>query len=191
MMLLNIVYQDVKKMIKNLQISVKMLIHYNKLKWGRVYTMDRLETDIFCFFCKTPCRAYYHDQLTYPQGLDHYRYYLCEDAYQDVSKPRSIILIYHLIQTQLCSDLKPMILIMMCDHVISCIEKQKKAENDRDDYLNYDFENLSLKQLQQLTIKRKLVAYKCRTRNDYINVLRNDVQWKSYEWRWHKNDPSK
>ena len=65
-----------------------------------------------------------------------------------------------------------------------CVLSKEKLIEKRNQYLNVNFNTLTLKQLQQLTVERLPHKYKkSRQKSYFINLLNNDKNVKMREWK--------
>ena len=148
--------------------------------------LQQLNSYYPCKFCRRHEKCYYDEELfhEYSSGIFKYRYYICQELYEQVKTFKDkILLIYLLLSKNLNFDLKNIIctIIYHLDVKISCVVSKEKEISRRLAYLNYSFNNFTLNQLKVLVVKRNLTV-KSNKKQTHITVLQNDLHQKKQLW---------
>lgn len=144
--------------------------------------MKPLKSTMYCHFCKRHFQCFYNKQIKY----NNYKYYICPELHDELMKlPEKMMLIYH-ITINLNYDMKNVIFSYICaiPTIAPCIITRQKIVNERNKYLNYNFNTLTIKQLKALMIQRKLKVVNNQRKTHYINELTQDVLTKAHLWKY-------
>jgi hypothetical protein len=147
--------------------------------------MKQLKATVPCYFCKRYFTCYYSNELCYQGYVDKYRYYVCHDLHEDlIGLPEKMTLIHH-ITINLNEDMKNVIFSYFCDiiSIPSCIISKNKIIINRNNYIDYDYTSLTIKQLKELMIQRNLPVIKNKLKKYYLEQINYDVITKKFEWQ--------
>ncbi len=172
-----------------------MTFSYDHLKWQIVKNdliLSRMEGEFPCNFCKKYDQCYYHEEIHYISSIFSswsFSYYICEETYNqvlDFKKLYQSLPLYHfLLIYYLCEDVKNIIVKEIYKETeIKCVKNRQQKRQEREDYLNFDFTNLTIIQLRQLMDERKLYYKSYKIKYQYINALKNDVESKRHQWKY-------
>jgi hypothetical protein len=167
-----------------------MELSFNHDKW--LYCLksrdklQQLNSHYPCKFCRRHEKCYYDEELFHlpSNNMFKYRYYICQELYEQVKIFKDKILLIHLLLSEnLNSDLNRVICTMIyyLDIEISCVASKEKLISHRLEYLNYSFDNLTLNQLKVLTVKRN-IKVKSNKKHIYISMLQIDLYQKKQLW---------
>lgn len=146
--------------------------------------MNQLKATVPCYFCERYFTCYYSNELCYQGYVDKYRYYVCHELHEELNKLHDkYIIIYYYLTINLNDDMKNVIFSYLCDiiSVPSYIISKNKMIVERNNYINYDYTLLTVKQLKELMIQQNLPVIKNKLKKYYLEQLNYDVITKKFE----------
>jgi hypothetical protein len=143
--------------------------------------MEQLETEYPCDYCGRHARCFRQIEVRPRYSLRVNNKLICPEAYQYIHH-------YVLIKNALSSLVDDVRFEIMKKYNYlkqPCVLSKEKLIEKRNQYLNVNFNTLTLKQLQQLTVERLPHKYKKSRQKSYFNnLLNNDKNVKMHEWKY-------
>jgi len=173
-----------------------MNLSFTKDKWSYYLKskdkLQQLNSYYPCKFCNRHEKCYYDDNDLFhdDNGISKYRYYICKELYDQIEIFKDqLLLINFVLKNNLNTDLNYVVsaLIHNLDFKnvkISCFISKEKEISNRLLYLNYKYDNLTIKELKTLLLKRNLKFHSSK-KKDLIVILTYDLNHKTQLW---KND---
>lgn len=150
--------------------------------------VKQLETEYPCILCQVNSRCFFIEDITY-HGTPAY---ICETSYKQLQHYHTYITLINELNIYVDNDCKNNIMSSyscLLD-IVQCIDDRQKIIKYRNDYFNLDFISLyTIPQLQALITHRGLKMPKGKKKQDYIRVLRSDMNDKYRLWRNDSNYP--
>ncbi|HSW76510.1 MAG TPA: hypothetical protein VLG50_05670 [Candidatus Saccharimonadales bacterium] len=161
-------------------IQLMILTHVNK-PYGKL--------ERWCSFCNDMNNyTYYFDDVFF-HALDRYRYryFVCPKTWYDVYDFYLKIPLFKLgMQSYLVNDvikyICQLIIIDMNTWVPTCILLKQKLHDERVSYVNIKIGSQTIKQLENIIIKRGLMCPNNAKKKVYQCIILNDIAQKKREW---------